>query len=446
MNFRFRIPLLASSSVESGRQQSYPVTDGRDVRIPNVWKLAPGVWLGGRPAVWMSLAFGLPAITIGPLRTAKWEFRFERDFGGHLFLLVVRDGQTGHALLVEGGPTSANGSGALVPYRYPEEDFAKREVVDFAPIRIHAPQGLAEPAFAEMVLATQRAYDGNQFYLVIELPFLRIGRDSNSYVVGVLLSCGVDARAIPKQPAKDLIRREISGYPGAEDPVHRANFGVYSGVATALAGDLLAIATHEENGDVRYVTIGGEPGGRARLADGSEYALDERGRVVLEAAEARAHGLPAAHTQPPAQIAARRRFPKKPQPAGAEITLVVDSTTMPLTSGDSYEGTIERVDDALGVAFLAATDGRKIMLPLTELRVELRDPERVDRLLKVGSHLTVGLHRDRHPMLVPHGSAAADDALVWHRFHAPSWTKVAVTTALGVALLGAAGYAWFRAR
>jgi len=114
----------------------------------------------------------------------------------------------------------------------------------------------------------------------------------------------------------------------------------------------------------------------------------------------------------------RRRFPSDPAPAGAFITLIVAGQAVPLRPGDSYRGEIVARNDALGVAILRGEEG-EIVLPLGELGVELRDPKRVDRLLQIGSELTVGLHRDRHPHLKAHGRAARRDAFRARRAHAP---------------------------
>ncbi|MBD5655331.1 MAG: hypothetical protein IAI50_09125, partial [Candidatus Eremiobacteraeota bacterium] len=362
--------------------------------------------------------------------------------GGHLFLAVT-DADSEHVRIVEAGPLHPGGSGALVPFRYPEDDFAKRGVVDFEPMLVAPPHGLEAAFFADLVRTTQRRYDGDQRYLAIEIPFFRVGRDSNSYAVGVLLCCGVDVRAIPKKPAK-MTHYEWTGYPGAEDPVHRANFGAYMGAPTHSSDGILEVAYHDEDGSVRLVVVGGAPNGRARLPDGADLPLDELGRIVLSPEDARRHGLPTRHTEPPVHIRNRRRFPADPAPAGAEITLVIDSRAVPLRPGDEHRGKVIDRHDALGMATLRAATS-DVVLPLAELGVELRDPKRVDMLFQVGNDVTVGLHRDRHPKLVSHGAAWLDDNLRWHKFHAPRPVNVATTViACGIALL--AGVALWRLR
>jgi hypothetical protein len=99
----------------------------------------------------------------------------------------------------------------------------------------------------------------------------------------------------------------------------------------------------------------------------------------------------------------------------------------------------------LGLAKLRTTAGSDVILPLTELGVELRDPKRVDELLQVGTDLTVGLHSDRHPKLVPHGSAGFDDRFTWHRPHAPRPVNVIGAVAV-TAIVGVVAFAWWRAR
>jgi hypothetical protein len=76
--------------------------------------------------------------------------------------------------------------------------------------------------------------------------------------------------------------------------------------------------------------------------------------------------------------------------------------------------------------------------------VELRDPERVDRLLRVGSRLTVGLHRDRRPKLVVHYSAAGFELFRSRRFHAPPWRDAIPLTVLGLAVTLGAFLYWRR--
>jgi hypothetical protein len=414
MNFRARIPRVASSSIETGPTHESPILDGSEHVVPNAWKIPPhSVALIGRPAVWV--AFDIQTPRIGPI--PPWRWRGEQDFGGHLFLAVVDDDDS-KVVLIEAGPTK-NGAGALVPYRYPEDDFAKRKIVDFEPIVIAPPNGLHERFFSALVRRTQRDYDGDQVYLAIEIPFLRVGRDSNSYAVGVLLACGVDPRAIPKP--KRALRFEIAGYPGAEDPVHRANFGAYLGMPHRLDDGALSVPYHNADGSVRLVGIGGEPHGTARLPDGAIVALDNFGRRMLAPETAARHGLPVRHATPPKQIAERRHFPPDPAPQGAVITLIVGDRAVPLEPGDAYTGTIVERDDALGLAFLRQADGIEVVLPLTELGVELRDPKRLNALLKVGTTLTVGLHSDRHPKIVVHGDAALADAATWHRPHLPTF-------------------------
>ncbi len=415
--------------------------DGRDVIVANRWKLPQHtVAIIGRPAVWVALELTTPKIDVGFVKIPSRPFRFEQDFGGHLFLAIV-GADTSVASIVEGGPRNAGGSGGLVPYSYPEGDFAKRGVMDFAPLVVSPPLGLTQEFFAELVRSAHRAYDGDQRYIAIEMPFLRIGRDSNSYAVGVLLASGVDTRALPK-PAKS-VRYELTGYPGAEDPVHRANFGSYPGAPGDLGDGVLDIAYHNEDGSVRLVLVGGRPNERARLRDGTDVALDERGRRAFAPDDARQHGLPTSRTDPPQQIRERRRFPQDPAPSGAQITLVVDGGSVPLQPGTAYTGTIVERHDALGIARLR-TESSDVILPLTELGVELRDPERVDNLLRVGSRLTVGLHRDRRPKIVVHYSAAGRDAFVSRRFHAPPWRSAIPLTALGCAILAGTFVYWRR--
>jgi hypothetical protein len=441
MRFQARIPRFLTSTVEAGSASSSPVLDGKDVIVANRWKLQQHtVALIGRPAVWVGLELSTPRLNLGPLKIASRPVRFEQDFGGHLFLAIV-GADTSLATIVEGGPLQRGGSGALVPFRYPEDDFAKRGVTDFAPLVIAPPLGLTPEFFAELVRSAHRAYDGDQRYIAIEMPFLRIGRDSNSYAVGVLLVSGVDTRAIPK-PGKAL-RYEVTGYPGAEAPVHRANFGCYPGAPGDLGDGVLDVAYHNEDGSVRLVVVGGRPNGRARLRDGTEVALDERGRRAFAPDDARSHGLPTSHTDPPQQIRERRRFPSDPAPSGAQITLVVDGRSVPLQPGTAYTGTIVDRHDALGIARLR-TQTSDVILPLTELGVELRDPERVDRLLRVGSRLTVGLHRDRRPKLVVHYSAAGFELFRSRRFHAPPWRDAIPLTVLGLAVTLGAFLYWRR--
>ena len=167
------------------------------------------------------------------------------------------------------------------------------------------------------------------------------------------------------------------------------------------------------------------------------------GPVVFDRDAARRHGLPSATTPPPPHVRARRKFPRDPAPAGARITLVVGGEPVALDPGTQHEGTIVARHDALGLATMRRKDGVDVVLPIAELGVELRDPKRVDELFQVGNALTVGLHRDRHPRLVPHGDAAVGDTLRWHAFHLPRPVNWLTTVALGLpVLLGAAW--WYR--
>jgi hypothetical protein len=430
MRWTFRIPRFFASTVEAGPSPSLAILDGNPGIVPNVWKLpAQTVALIGRPAVWFgfdirTLRIPLGFTTIPPLRLV-----WEQDVGGHLFILVTDEDPTNVALF-EGGPVNPNGTGALVPFCYPEDHFAQRGIVDFDPVVIAPPNGLSQTFFAELVRVTQRDYDGDQRYLAVEMPFLRIGRDSNSYAIGILLACGIDERSIPK-PVKEW-RFEWVGYPGARDPVHRANFGAYLGAPKDLGDGVLEVAYHNGDGSVRLVGIGGKPGATVRLPDGAEYSLDALGRLMLSPDDAQRHGLPSNMTAPPDQIRNRRRFPSDPNPSGAEITLVVDGRSVPLVPGTEYRGTIVARNDALLLATLRTATGSEVVLPLVELGVELRDPKRVDALLRVGNELTVGLHGDRRPKLIAHGAAGVDDTLAWHEFHAPPWRNVFFTSALGV--------------
>ncbi len=414
-SLRLRLPRLLASSVEAGPERDRPVLDGSDVVAANCWNVPrSSVAIIGRPAVWVALDITMPRIALGPFAIPARRWRFEQDFGGHLFLAIANDDDS-QVAIIEAGPHRPNQTGGLVPFRYPEDHFAQRGLLDFKPIVIEPPLGLDATFFDELIRRTQRAYDGDQRYLAIEIPFLRVGRDSNSYTVGVLLACGVDPRAIPKP--HDPMRFEITGYPGVEDPVHRANFGSYLGEPHDLGDGALAAAYHDADGSVRLVVVGGEPHGRARTP-GGDVTLDGHGRCVLAPADAERHGLPVRRTPPPEQIVKRRRFPSDPAPAGAFITLIIAGQAVPLRPGASYRGTIIVRNDALGIAILRGKEG-EIVLPLGELGVELRDPKRVDRLLQIGSELTVGLHRDRHPHLKAHGRAARRDAFRARRAHAP---------------------------
>ena len=438
--FRLRIPRVVSSTVEAGpARRMRAVIDGSDVVVPNRWNIPPHtVALVGRPAVWFSFDVNTPQFNLGPITIRSKRLVWEQDFGGHLFVAIT-DADDSRVTIVEAGPSNPNGTGGLVPYAYPEDEIAARGVIDFQPITIAPPHGLNEEFFAQLVRTTQRAYDGDQRYRAVEIPFLRVGRDSNSYAIGVLLCCGIDPREIPK-PLKAM-RFEWTGYPGAEDPVHRANFGAYLGAPSRLEGDISDVAYHGENGDVRYVVVGGAPNERARLPDGSEVDLDANGRIALAPDEARRRGLPTMHTDVPAQIRMRRRFPRDPSSAGARITLIVDGRSLPLEPGTQYRGTIVGRHDGLGLARLQ-TSSHEVVLPLIELGIELRDPQRVDRLLRVGTEVTVGLGRDRHPRLVAHGADWLRDRLSQRRFHLPRTRNVAASAAVAViAALG--GAVWF---
>jgi hypothetical protein len=439
MRFRLRIPRFASSTIGTAPARAQPVLDGHDVVVPNRWNIPPHtVALVGRPAVWFAFNVHTPKLTFGPLRISSKRLVWEQDFGGHLFVAVT-GADSAQVTIIEAGPSNPDGTGALVPHAYPEEEFAARGVIDFQPIPIEPPNGLSAEFFGELVRGTQRAYDGDQRYLAVELPFLRVGRDSNSYAIGVLLCCGIDPREIPK-PLKSM-RFEWTGYPGAEDPVHRSNFGAYLGAPSKLADGVVDVANHSEDGGVRFVLVGGEPGAQVRLPDGSEVRLDAHGRIAFCPDEARRRGLPTTHTDPPEQIRNRRRFPRDPAPAGAEITLVVDGRSVSLAPSTRYRGTIVARHEALGLARLR-TATSEVVLPLVELGAELRDPKRVDRLVRVGTELTVGLNADRHPQLVAHGGDWLRDRLKWRRLHLPPPQRVAVTALLGGAALAVAGGIW----
>jgi hypothetical protein len=443
MRFQARIPRFFASTVEGGPEPSRPVLDGSDVVVENRWGLpAHSVAIVGRPAVWVGLDVRTPQVPLGFATLPAVRLRWEQDFGGHLYLAVTGEDPS-KTMIIEAGPLKPSGTGNLVPFAYPEDDFAARGIVDFAPVIIKPPHGLTPEFFTELVRTTQREYDGDQRYLAIEMPFLRVGRDSNSYAVGVLLACSVDPRAIPKP--KNELRWEMTGYPGAEDPVHRANFGAYLGAPTMLGDDAVDVAYHNADGSVRLVVVGGRPGGTARLPDGTVVDLDELGRIAFAPADARAHLLPSTHTHPPDQVANRRHFPPDPQPAGAEITLVVDGHSVALRPGSEYRGTIVARHDALGLAKLRTLEGSDVVLPLSELGIELRDPKRVDALLHVGNELTVGLHSDRHPKLVAHGKASFDDRFAMHQPHVPRPINVAGAVALAAAATFVA-LAWWRGR
>ncbi len=440
MRFRFGIPRFATSTLETAAQNARPVFDGRDVVVANRWKIPPHtVALVGRPAVWFSIDVSTPKFKFGPFAIPSKRLVWEQDFGGHLFVALT-DGDDSRVTVIEAGPRNANGSGALVPYAYPEDAFAQRGVIDFEPIVIDPPNGLSEEFFAQLVRSTQRAYDGDQRYLAVEMPFLRVGRDSNSYAVGVLLCCGIDPREIPK-PRKAM-RWEWTGYPGSEDPVHRSNFGLYFGAPSRLGDDgAIDVGFHNEDGSVRHVTVGGAPNARVRLPDGAEVQLDAHGRISFAPQDARRHGLPTTHTEPPEQIRERKRFPDKPSAGGAEITIVVDGRAVPFKAGTRFTGTVVDRHESLSLARVKSDIG-EVVLPIVELGSEMRDPKRVDRLFRVGTNLTVGLHRDRHPKLVAHGEHWLFDRLRWRRLHAPRWQNVAVT-AVVVGAFVSAGVAWW---
>ncbi|MGD0472256.1 MAG: hypothetical protein ABSB70_03480 [Candidatus Velthaea sp.] len=437
MRLKLRIPKFASSTVETAAPQQ-TVLDGSDVIVNNRWNLPPHtVAVVGRPAVWFSFDVRTPNVAIGPLRIPSLRLVWEQDFGGHLFVATT-GADASRVTIVEAGPMHPNGSGALVPFAYPEDQFAERGVIDFEPIAIAPPNGLAAEFFAELVRTAQREYDGNQRYRAVEIPFLRVGRDSNSYAVGVLISCGIDPRDVPK-PRKSM-RFEWTGYPGMEDPVHRSNFGAYLGIPNRLADDVVDVAYHNADGSVRYAVVGGRPNATVQLPDGSEVRLDANGRITFAPDDARRHGLPTNHSEPPAQIRSRRKFPPDPSPAGAEITLIVDGRPVPLAPGAQYRGTVERRHDGLGLAHLRGT-GSEVVLPLVELGAELRDPKRVDRLLQIGTEVTVGLSRDRHPKLRAHGTDWLRDRLRARRFHLPR-TKNVAATAVAAVVIAAAGAFW----
>jgi hypothetical protein len=443
VRFSLKIPRFATSTIGTAPARLDPVLDGRDVVVPNRWKLpSHTVALVGRPAVWFSLDVKTPRIALGPLEIPAKRLVWEQDFGGHLFVAIT-DGDPDRVTIIEAGPTNPNGTGALVPFAYPEDKFAEHGVIDFAPIPIAPPHGLSEEFFAQLVRTTQRAYDGNQRYRAVEIPFLRVGRDSNSYAIGVLLCCGIDPRDVPK-PLKAM-RYEWTGYPGAEDPVHRSNFGAYFGAPSDLGAGAIDVAIHSDDGGVRFVLVGGEPGGSARLPDGSTVTLDANGRIAFAPDDAKRHGLPTTHTEPPDHIKTRRRFPSDPAPAGAEISLVVDGHSVPLVPGKQYRGTIVGRHDSLRIARLQC-DTREVVLPLSDLGSELRDPKRVDRLLQVGTDVTVGLARDRYPQLRAHGVDWLVDQFGQRRFHLPRPRNVVATATVSLVVV-MVGVAWFsRAR
>ena len=397
MRFRAVFPRLTSTVQTSPNPtRELPILDGHLALVTNVWRVPPNtVALCGRPAVWFALDLTIPGVRIGSWRLASRRIRWEQDFGGHLYLVVVGD-VAADAYVFEGGPF-VSGTGALAPFAYSEDTFYNRGMVDFDPVAIDPPNGLTPAEFATLLFDAHREYDGDQRYTAIEIPFLRVGRDSNSYTIGMLLAAGMDLRDIPK-PYRAR-RFEWSGYPGAEDPVHRANFGGYLGEPGTLADGTMTASYHGERGQVIHVVLAGAPHGSALLPDGSTVGLDARGRCVLSEPVARAHGLPLKRTPPPPHIANRIRFPKNPKAAGANITFVADGVSTPLREGQSYRGTIVARNDALGLATMRTEGGSVVTMPMNELGVELRDPKRVDEALTVGEFLEVGLHRDRRPRL-----------------------------------------------
>ena len=422
----------------------YPILDGCAVTIPNRWKLAPHtVAMVGRPAVRSIIDIETPRIPLVITTIPAGRLHLEQDFGGHLFLIVISaDG--GSASVIEAGPEREDGSGALLPYAYPEDDFVKEGVIDFEPLVIDPPNGLSQEFFAGLVVAAHREYDGDQWYTAVEIPFLRVGRDSNSYVVGILASCGVDPREMPL--LKNAMRWEWTGYPGMEDPVHRANFGAYLGDISSLDDGLHDVAYHNVDGSVRYAVVGGAPSAVATLPCGERVTLDRLGRIAFAPEDARRLGLPSTHTEPPEQIRERRRFPSDPAPAGAEITLVIAGKSVPLVPGATYTGTIVARNDALSLATLRTSDRVDIVLPIAELGVELRDPKRVDRMFRVGSRLAVGLRRDRHPRLRTLGLASFRDRLGPRRFHAPRPKQIFVSIVLTLGAGAIAGFTIARFR
>jgi hypothetical protein len=445
MNFRLHIPNFATSTVQTRAKPDHPVLDGSDVVVANHWKLPPHtVALIGRPAVWIAFDLHTPAIPLGFTTIAPRTLHWEEDFGGHLFVAVT-GADAAKATIYEAGPKKPDGSGALVPFAYPEDTFAQQGRIDFAPRVIAPPNGLSEEVFAALVRTTQRAYDGDQWYTAIEIPFLRVGRDSNSYASGLLLCCGIDARTATK--VNDTIHYEWTGYPGGSDPVHFANFGTYYGAPAKLDDDAYEMAHHDADGSVRLVMIGGTPNARVRLPSGAEITLDDKGRLVLSPHDAQQHGLPTKRTDPPDHIVHRRKFPDDAAPGGALITVMLDDRALPLAPGTTYRGTVLSRNDALGIATLQTSQG-ELVLSLSELGVELRDPKRVDALFREGVELTVGLARDRHPRLVAHGTDYFRDRLRWRRFHAPRPVNIIGTgVAVGAVLAVAIGaFVWLRSR
>jgi hypothetical protein len=433
--FHVRIPKLGGSTLQSGPGPSHSVLDGSDVIVRNRWQLpAHTVALIGRPALYFAIDIKTPRLALGPLVIPALHKRWEQDFGGHLFVAIA-GADASHVVILEGGPTDADGSGALVPFAYPEDSIADEGLIDFPPIVISPPNGLTQEAFAKLVHSAQRTYDGNQRYVPVEVPFLFVGRDSNSYATSLLLCAGVSSRGLPEP--RETVRFEWLGYPGMKDPVHLSNFGTYLGAPTKLASGAVDVAYHNQDGSVRFVIVGGEPGGRAGLPDGTDVALDERGRAVFSPEDAAQHKLPSAQTAPPEHIRTRRFFPPDPAAAGGFATLVVNGKSEPLLPGTAYRGTIVERDDALCYATLQ-TETSTVILPTGELGVELRDPKRVNELLQVGNELTVGLDRDRYPKLVAHGANSVSDRLTPRRLHAPRrMDAIAGALALVVVLGGA---------
>lgn len=442
MKFHFHIPQVGGSTIKAGSSGSSPVRDGRMVTVPNRWNMPPHtVGVIGRPAVSFAFVFHIPRIALGFIHVEAHDKRWEQDIGGHLFIAIT-GGNASHVQIIEAGPSRADGSGALVPFRYPEDTFAEEGIVDFPPMTIVPPHGLDEAAFAELVRSTQPTYDGDQRYVAVQLPFLFVGRDSNSYAAGVLACAGVDPRAIP--PLRGVSRYEWTGYPGLEDPVHLSSFGTYLGAPTTLDGGAAEIAYHNDDGSVRFIVVGGTPNGTATLRDGSVVTLDALGRIVFTPHEAKRRRLPTVQTDPPANVVHRRHYPADPSPAGGLVTLVRNGISVPFEPGTRYRGTIVDRNDALGIATMRTSTSDEIVLPIAELGVELRDPKRVDALFRVGIELTVGLRGDRHPRLVAHGDTYLTDRLTWRRLHAPPPPTMIVTGFALAAAIVLAAAVWRR--
>jgi hypothetical protein len=70
----------------------------------------------------------------------------------------------------------------------------------------------------------------------------------------------------------------------------------------------------------------------------------------------------------------------------------------------------------------------------------------VDRLLQIGTEVTVGLSRDRHPKLSAHGTDWLRDRLRYRRFHLPRIRNVATTAVLAVGVLVAGAFWLLRER